>query len=525
MSDNLEALYARAERALAARDFKRTHELAMRVLGQNPRYAGAYFLLASIALEHDNVSKALDVIGRALLCAPEQPRYLAFQARCELALNQPQQAAATARRALDTGPDDALTLDTLGVVLTRAGAHEDAARCYERAVAHNPAVANFHYNLGAAYQFLGRFDAAGDAYRAALARDADLFKAWSALAQLEQDDADGADALAMEAAFQRLGGAEARLHLGHALARRAELDGDLPRSLDWLEAAKAARAEELAYRIEDDLALFDAARQTVDAPAGPCTSEEPVFIVGMPRTGTTLVERILSSHPDVFSAGELSNFALVVKRAVDTPSNMVLDAPTLEAAATADATAWGEQYLASTRPRTGHTARFIDKMPLNFFYCGLIHRAFPRARIICLRRHPVDTCVSNYRQLFATGFSYYNYAYRLETLGDYYRAFDALMGFWRERLPATAFTEVHYEAVVDNLESEARRLVAFCGLPWDDACLAFQNNAAPVATASSVQVRRPLYASSIGRWRRYGERADGLLDQLGMTALADTPSG
>ena len=259
MSEDLEVLYARAERALTARNFKQTHELAMRMLGRDPRFAGAYYLLANIAIEHDNVDKALDVIGRALLCAPEHPRYLAFRARCELALNDPQRAAATARQALEAGPEEALTLDTLGGVLTRAGAHEDAVRCYELAVARNPTVANFHYNLGAAHQFLGHFDAAGAAYREALERDPDLYKAWSALSQLEQEDPDGADAKAMTAAFDRLQGAEPRLHLGHALARRAELAGDLPGSLDWLEAAKAGRVVELAYRIEDDLQLFDAA--------------------------------------------------------------------------------------------------------------------------------------------------------------------------------------------------------------------------------------------------------------------------
>jgi hypothetical protein len=232
-------------------------------------------------------------------------------------------------------------------------------------------------------------------------------------------------------------------------------------------------------------------------------STEPIFIVGMPRTGTTLVERILSSHPDVFAAGELTNFGLVLKRRARTPSNRVLDPETLAAGPGLDAAALGEAYVESTRPRTGRTPRFIDKMPLNFFYAALIHRALPNARILCLRRGALDACLSNYRQLFATTFSYYNYTYDLLDTGRYYVEFDSLARHWREVLPATRYREVRYEDVVEHTEREARALVEFCGLDWDPACLAFHENAAPVATASSVQVRRPIYRTSLERWRKY----------------------
>ncbi len=167
-----------------------------------------------------------------------------------------------------------------------------------------------------------------------------------------------------------------------------------------------------------------------------------------------------------------------------------------------DLAALGAAYVESTRPRTGHTPRFIDKMPLNFFYAPLIHRALPHAKIICLRRNPLDTCLSNYRQLFATNFSYYNYAYDLLETGRYYAAFDSLTAHWRAGLPKN-YLEVRYEDVVDHTEREARRLVEFCELPWDARCLAFQDNAAPVATASSVQVRQPIYRTSVERWRHY----------------------
>jgi hypothetical protein len=273
-----------------------------------------------------------------------------------------------------------------------------------------------------------------------------------------------------------------------------------------LERGKRRKAATLGYGFAADRELFAAAAGLAAALAGNSSpghpSREPIFIVGMPRTGTTLVERILSSHASVFAAGELTNFGLALKRAARTPSNRVLDAETLTAAASCDLTAVGAAYVDSTRPRTGRTERFIDKMPLNFFYAPLILRALPNAKIICLRRNPLDTCLSNFRQLFATSFSYYNYGYDLLDTGRYYAAFHALTAVWRDALPRN-YLEVHYEDVVDDAEREARRLLEFCELPWDPQCLAFHVNAAPVATASSVQVRQPIYRTALERWRRY----------------------
>lgn len=311
---------------------------------------------------------------------------------------------------------------------------------------------------------------------------------------------------------------DAELHLCHALAKHHEELKEYARAFVYLERGKRRKRAALRYSIEADATLFAAARETaVDRGAlegNGSDSVEPVFIVGMPRTGTTLVERILSSHPDVFAAGELTNFALVVKRAARTSSNLVLDAHTLGAAMRLDLTRIGDAYVDSTRPRTGHTRRFIDKMPLNFFYAGLIQRALPRAKIICLRRNALDTCLSNYRQLFATSFSYYNYAYNLLDTGRYYQMFESLAQHWREHL-GDNYCEVQYESVVADTEAEARRLVAFCGLEWHPSCLSFHENSAPVATASSVQVRQPVYHTAVERWRKYETELSELRGLLG----------
>lgn len=506
-----------ARSALAARDFQRAHRLCIALLQQDPRCAEALFLLGVIAAEHDNFTKAVEVFDRALAIDPHNAEFHAQRARCLLPLQRPREALEAARRGLACTPRDALTFDTLGVALTRAGAQDEAVAPFRAACERAPKVADYRYNLGAALQFNGDFPGAEAAYRAALEIDPGCHRAWSALSQVAGQGLGAVDQGRLLAQLRREGlEPDAALHLHHALAAQREREQRWDEAFALLQAGKALKRASLQRSADGDAALFDAA-QRIDpgqATGQACRSEEPIFIVGLPRTGTTLVERILSSHPDVFAAGELTHFSVAVKRCVQTPGRHVLDAPTLQAAAMHPLGGVGAAYLDSTRPRTGHTARFIDKMPLNVFYAGLIRRALPNARIICLRRHPLDSCLSNYRQLFATGFSYYHYALDLADCGRYWLGFDALCRHWRATL-GEAWLEVHYEDVVDDIEGQARRLLAHCGLGWDPACIEFHRNAAPVATASSVQVRQPLYRSAIGRWKRYGAALDPLRQVLG----------
>jgi tetratricopeptide (TPR) repeat protein len=517
--EELKAWHQEAEAALNRRDFRRAHELCVRILAAQPAHADALFLLAMIAAEHGNFAKALDVVERALALDPSQSEYHAQRGRCLIALHRPRDAFEAARRALELGPRSALTFDTIGVVMTRAGAHAEALEPFRRAVARDARRATYHYNLGAALQFVGDFAAAESALRAALERDREYYRAWSALAQVARAPFSPDEIAELERQLASAGLSDDReLHLRHALAKQLEDAGRYAEAFRHLARGKERKLAMRTQTFDAHRALFEAATRT--APAGSAervparagaASAEPIFIVGLPRTGTTLVERILSNHPAVFAAGELENFALELKRATATRSNRVLDAETLEAAAQVDPRALGEAYVASTRPRTGHTPKFIDKMPLNFFYAGVIHRALPNARIICLRRHPLDACLSNYRQLFATMFAYYDYSYDLLDTGRYYLQFDSLVRRWRETLPG--FTEVRYEDVVEHTEREARRLVDFCGLDWDPKCLEFERNAAPVATASSVQVRRPIYRTAVDRWKKY-ENEIGPLKRL-----------
>jgi len=502
---------------LRSRDYRGAHALCLEVLQMNPAAADAYHLLGILTAEHGNHSRAIELFDRAFAADPGHAGALALKARSLIARLERDRAVEVAEAAAALQPADPHILDTLGVVFSRAGLHARAAPFYEAAIAADPSEANYHYNLGAALQFVGQMDEARAAYEACLTRAPNDTRALSALTQITKQTAERNDIPRLEAAFAATHeDPEDALRVGHALAKAYEDMRQADEALAWLRKAKAGKWASLGYNPAADEALFDTAKQLSSrANLRPGhAGVAPIFIVGMPRTGTTLVDRILSSHSLVTSAGELADFGLALKRLSGTHSPMVLDPETLAAAATVDPAALGKAYMASVEATLGLTGRFIDKLPLNALYVPAILEALPDARVICLRRHPADTVLSNYRQLFATRFPYYNYAYDLAACARYYVGFDRMIRHFRKTLPETRFREVHYENVVAGIEGETRSLLDFCGLDFEPACIAFHENTAPVATASAAQVREPLYTRSVARWKRYEAGLAPALDVL-----------
>ena len=501
-------LIQEAEKSLANKDYQRTHELCLSILAAEPTFARAYFLLALIAVEHENYHKALDVLDRAIRFDAQQAEFFAHRARCFLALNRQQDARLALESASQQLIYSAHTADTIGVTYTRLGDHARAVDFFKQAVAKQPENASFMYNLGTALQFAGDFINAGECYEKAIILEPTLVKAHSALSQLRKQSSDNNHIERLEKLWHSdlTHDADNCLNLGHALAKEYEDLGDTKRSFQYLVAAKRLKRQKISPTSTVDQSLFDAARSGFAAMQSQeiegFITGEPIFIVGMPRTGTTLVDRILSSHSCISSAGELTHFALALKRLTGTPSPYVLDAETLNQSSQVNFTQLGKQYLDSTRPLTGQSLHFTDKMPLNFFYVGLIAAALPQAKIIIVIRNPLDTCLSNYRQLFSTRFPYYNYAYDLRDTANYYVQFFQLMEFWQSVLPNNVHV-LHYEKLVADTETEVKRLVAHCGLQFEHTCLEFHKNESAVSTASSVQVRSPIYSSSIKRWQKY----------------------
>jgi tetratricopeptide (TPR) repeat protein len=463
------------------------------------------------------VAEGLAMIREACARDPGNAEGQAQLARWLSRLHRGQEALAAAARALALAPRAASTLDTIGVVLSRAGLHEQALACFERAIASAPGQAGFHFNRAASLKFLGRIEEAEAAYEACLRCDPHFWRAHSALANTRRQTPERNHVARLEHLLRTEGiDPDAELHLRHALASELEDLGRDEESFAHLATGNARKHAALGYDFERDRRLFETVMRLftdpLPRPAQPSAADGPIFVVGLPRTGTTLVERILSSHSAVASAGESQNFGVLLKRACRTPSPRVLDEATLARSLDVDLAALGREYVESTRP-PGPKMRFVDKMPLNFFYLGHIALALPAARLVVLRRHPLDTGLSMFRQLFATGFSYYDYARDLRDLGRYYAMFDGLIAHWRRMLPGR-IQEVHYEVLVADQAGETRRLLGHCGLPWEDQCLAFERNAAAVATASAVQVRQPIYTSSVGRWRRYAAQLQPMIDEL-----------
>lgn len=426
---------------------------------------------------------------------------------------------ALASRAVREKSHDAQALYGAAGLYRRVGDLEAALDALARALKLAPTQTEFLFELGQTQRFLGRAEAAAESYRGAIEAEPANYRARHALVQLQKQSLAHNSTTELERLFDSPDVDGWRtLHVGHALAKTYEDFGDIARSFSWLTRAKERRGQLYPYQPEREGSLVSAILAA--SPPPPRRGEgtaEPIFVAGLPRSGTTLVDRILSSHTAVISAGELNNFPVLLNL-------MAGAAPGAREAATfidgdIDWRRLGEAYIASTRPLTGRTPRFIDKAPSNYLAANAILRALPDARVVCVRRNPLDSVLSNFRQLFATEDRYYDYVYALESAAHKFVQFDRVLKHWRTSLPPERYMELGYDDLVADQERETRALLAFCGLDWDAACLAFHENSAGVATPSAAQVRRPLYASSVGRWRAYGALLDParrVLEQAGL---------
>ncbi|MET0362288.1 MAG: sulfotransferase [Sphingobium sp.] len=505
---------ARARQISAARgalhrgDLHATHRLSTALVAANPSDAEGLFLLGIAESGAGQIRAGIQTIGRAVMLDP-QGEYRAQLAKLYTLVRQDGDAAATLDDAEQAPPVDALSRDTMGCVYTRLGNHAAALPHFTEAVRLDPQNREFRYNQAAALNFLGRVEEADAALEALIALAPDDARAHHLLAGLRKQTLDQNHVERLGRTLARASDGRSNLLLGYALAKEQEDIGQAPEALKTLCTVNAVYRKTLSYDFASDAASFDAVeagwQRMASAPSTRPPTDAPIFIIGMPRTGTTLVDRILSSHPDVESAGELQAMPLAVKRAAGTRSRTVLDGETIAAATSADMADIGRDYLDRARHhRRDPHGRFVDKFPGNFHYAGFIARSLPSASIVCLRRHPMDTVLSNFRNLFAISSRYYDYSYDLLDIAAYYARFDGLMAFWRKALPGRIL-ELRYEDLVADQEGETRRLLAHCGLEWSDDCLAFHTNSAPVSTPSAAQVRRPIYRDSVARWKQHAE--------------------
>jgi tetratricopeptide (TPR) repeat protein len=504
-----------------------------RMLELRPDLAEAHNNLGNALLSLRRFEEAATSYRRALALRPNAPGGHANLGNALYALGRPQEALIHCRRALELEPDSAEAALLVGNALFDLGLLDEAAASYARALKLKPDYTEAHIAAGKALRQIGRiaeaeescrralglaadssealallgeiqadrgrFDDAEQLFRRAIAIAPDQPEAWAGLARYRKMQPDAA----WLAAAQRLLGKSLsvgqEINLRYALGKYFDDVQDFDNAFSSYRLANELKRRgaqkydgaRLARRVDRIIALYDADWLRTARAQGN-GSERPVFIVGMPRSGTTLTEQILASHPEAFGCGELRFWHTA---RVDFESTALRGAGSRESLAEA-----AEKYLSLLASFSADASRVIDKMPANFMNLGLIHAAFPHARILHMRRNPLDTGLSIYFQIFSNTHLYAN---DLEDIAHYFTQYSRLMAHWRSTLPKGTILEVTYEKLVADPEAGIREIVQFVGLPWNPRCLKFNETERTVITASNWQVRQRMGTSAAGRWRNY----------------------
>jgi tetratricopeptide (TPR) repeat protein len=508
--------YREVARLVQARDWRAADEACQRLNAQYPSFAAGWMAASRIALARGASAKALDAIDRGLRADPTNAAFLMHRAQCLLALGRRREALDAASAAEDRAPSDPAIWDAIGTLRSYLGDQQRALAAYGRALTLAPKNPRFIFNRAAVRRFIGDLEGAEEDYDRVIDIKPLDYEAHLNRSELRvQTTAHNHIAQLETLAAKQIADWRGEVQIRFALAKEYEDLGRYGESFEQLQRGAKMRREHMQYDVAADVATVDWIMKAF--PDGPIQAfdageDAPIFIVGLPRSGTTLVERMLSNHSSVSAAGELDSFALAVVDAarVHSGRSHVPRRELVELSAKLDFPALGQDYLKRARAAFDGTGRFIDKMPLNYLYCGLIRRALPGAKIIHVTRHPMAVCYAMYKTLFKDG---YPFSYNLGEIARYYIAYHRLMEHWQATMPE-AIHQLRYEDLVAHPHDEMRSLLGFCDLNWEEACIAFQQNTAASTTASASQVRRPLYKSSVALWRRYEAQLAELSDRL-----------
>lgn len=459
---------------------------------------------------------------RVLSAEPRRADVWQSLGACMQAENLLPEAAEAYRRAQALNPADPYLQLALATIAVDAKRDDEAGRELDNLLKMAPTMPDAHYQHGVWLANRGDFDGARAELEHTLELTPDHYQAalyYTYITPLKPDAplVRRLDAVARDGHPEPGQAANVHFALGYVLDKDGQYDAAFGHYLEANRLQHSLSRYSTASQIRLHASMqaafgkeFLARARTFANPTA-----KPLFIIGMPRSGTSLLEQILSSHPQVFGGGEMTLLSAELRRRIGPVSNAELGAAVaaLPDAGLAGVAAQVAAQLESLAPGKRHVT---DKMPSNFMYLGLVHALFPNARIIHCRREPLDTCVSCFTTCFRDGHRFTN---DLKELGEYYRLYQQAMDFWTDILPPGSIHEVHYEEVVADLETQVRGLLDACGLAWDPACLQFQDNARAVSTASVYQVRQPIYRSAIGRWRRYESHLGPLQEALAAPAL------
>ena len=484
---------------------------ALRLVPEHPE---VLHLLGLAAKQRGDNSQAAGLIKRALERIPHHPVFHSNLGNVLLDVGEIDTAICHYRQAIQTEPAYVDAHFNLGIALERQGKTQEAIVSYRQTLQLDPEYVEARLNLGAALESLGLIAEALVEYRRVIDKSPKYARAYYRIASASHGELDRVELQAMEGLLSKADPAsDAAIHLHFGLARAyADIGREDDAFAHWESGNKAKRATysydvaestQFHRRIADAFTpeLLNAkARQSHD-------DDTPIFVVGMPRSGTTLVEQILASHPQVSGAGELT-FLRDISRNLAVHSDTYPEI--VHALSGIDFRLAADDYLGKLCARVPGVSRIVDKLPGNFLYIGMIKLMLPNARIVHCVRNPVATCFSCYTQLFNAP---QRFTYDLTELGTFYSSYRGLMAHWQRVLPGHVF-DLQYEELVGDQEAVTRRLLEFCDLEWNDSCLQFHETERPVRTASAAQVRQPMYKGALMGWRHYENHLGPLLDAL-----------
>jgi tetratricopeptide (TPR) repeat protein len=492
-----------------------------KAIQQNPRYAEAHNNFAQLLLARGSDVEALRILGDALKFAPKNVQTLVMTARTQLKRSNLQAAEQAVRLALKEDPEKPEALILLGQVLHETDRYDEALDVLDRALKktpENPEALNFY---GVALKSVGRLDEAREHILKALKINDAMYGAYANLNDLVDFSEGVGEELfnRMDAIFESVRNQEADqlLALHFAYAKALDDRGQHEKALEHYITGGRMKRKHLEYKESETHDFFDSImaafpKEVFDNRkfAG-IDDDRPVCIVGMPRSGSTLVEQIVSSPPDIYGAGEVKYLARALGQLRDRFPSLAKYPEMMQKITPGQLQIVAENYQAAIAKGAGNARRITDKLLTNYFFLGLINLLFPNAKVIHTRRDPVDTCLSGFTKLFKDDMPH---SYDLGELGRYYGKYRQLMEYWESVLPEGFMTTVDYEDVVADTEKEARRLIAFLGLKWNDKCVDFHKSNRPVKTASVAQVRKPIYKTSVKRWKKYGAGLQPLADAV-----------
>ncbi|MGB5255778.1 MAG: sulfotransferase [Woeseiaceae bacterium] len=513
MTPATEQLRNAARQAVAAGDWPRVGSCAMEINRLLPADPEGPFLMGLMHKAARRADAAAAQFREAM--ARDSGRYdaaieLASQSLLLNRYGEARELLNSYRQSLENSP---VYLDMAGQAYFAMGHYEEAWPLYERACELQPAVEVFQAHKAACAVYLGDVESARKIYESLLKRHPKHQQTHYELSQLGR----ASDDRHIKKMLKILGKNDAppanNIYLYYALGKEYEDLGRWEEAFRYYKQGGDAVKSIAPYDVAEDVGLMDAIVDTcsaewlLDKPSAHSTAKTPIFVVGLPRTGTTLTDRILSSHSRVQSAGESQLLQMVLRDGTRAGNQIGITPGQIEAAAGRDPESIASAYVEAVSHRLGDEPYFVEKLPENVLYLGFIAKAWPDAKIVHLRRNPMDACFAVYKQ------SFFRFAYSLDDLARYYLAYDRLSRHWREIL-GSRLVEVNYEDLVTEPEKETRRLLQELGLPFEEACLHFDKNASPVATASSVQVREKVHTRSVEKWKKFERQLQPLREQL-----------